>query len=938
MKNIRKIVAILAAALMLCSVLPISAFAASGDVAVDLNFDDGSNGGFERSYNENGYIVFDATTADWQNTYAYLNLKANTDYVVSFSAKANKDANLAFKINNSWVGDTVKESVAVTTDWQDYEFTVNSGELTSAIVMFASDYPAGSAPIYCIDNLKIAEYVEPAVPGKIVNGDFETGEANGWNLPQQGGVSAEAAHDGSYGVNIKGNGGWGGMLDQTIPVNAGKAYEITFWLKINATGVNVQIKDGNTSGANIAGEWVDMGKAGDWKQFTYIVRPTSDLLTINFCGSGSAAEDAYVDTVTVTELIDPSFDGYLYNGDFETGKTDSWESVWGSAQISIVEGRNGGSAMLVNAGQWNVVRQKVSVQPNTDYVVKAYGKNANNMTLLVKDSGDTTNIAQTGFASSEDFKASSLVFNSGSYSEVYICFMGNVAGSSVIVDDVMMWEKVDASNDGYLINGTFETGDINPWDNLWGSCPKAEVIKGGKDDNFALEIISGLWKHVRQTNIAVEPNTDYKITVWAKNSKGMSLLVKDGADSKDLKNVGLDAGDEWTQFTNEFNSGDYTSVIVSFMGNAEDCYGIFDNIVMEKVVPACEHEYDNACDVDCNLCYEPREVQHSVQHVEAVAATCTAMGNIEYWYCDVCGMAWLDADCTMNTNLRAVVLPMADHTYADCLDVDCDVCGAVREATGHNLTYFEAVVATNCQETSHDEYWYCENCGCYFGDAEASWQHNPAWLFTPGDCVRPEGAADCAIVPCEVCGNDVYGYGEHDVLTCQGGICSKCNAEIEGVGCQNYDTPACEDGVCYYCGGFVAGFGHENGATAPCVDGECAYGCGLTYPATEDHVDADGDDYCDNCWNHLACIDEDGDGWCDVCWSEMPVADIIYGDANGDNEINTIDLALMQQYLANWTVEFSAAAADANGDGEINTIDLALMQQYLAGWEVTLGG
>ena len=64
MKNIRKIVAILAVALMLCTMLPLSVFAAPGDVAVNCDFNDGSNGGFERSYNENGYIVFDATTDD----------------------------------------------------------------------------------------------------------------------------------------------------------------------------------------------------------------------------------------------------------------------------------------------------------------------------------------------------------------------------------------------------------------------------------------------------------------------------------------------------------------------------------------------------------------------------------------------------------------------------------------------------------------------------------------------------------------------------------------------------------------------------------------------------------------------------------------------------------------------------------------------------------
>ncbi len=102
--------------------------------------------------------------------------------------------------------------------------------------------------------------------------------------------------------------------------------------------------------------------------------------------------------------------------------------------------------------------------------------------------------------------------------------------------------------------------------------------------------------------------------------------------------------------------------------------------VEEKV---CEHEYDNACDVDCNLCGETREVTHNVVHVEAVAPTCVAMGNVEYWYCDVCGMAWLNAECTLNTNLKAVVLPTNDeHTYDDCLDADCNLCGETREP-GH---------------------------------------------------------------------------------------------------------------------------------------------------------------------------------------------------------------------------------------------------------------
>ena len=69
----------------------------------------------------------------------------------------------------------------------------------------------------------------------------------------------------------------------------------------------------------------------------------------------------------------------------------------------------------------------------------------------------------------------------------------------------------------------------------------------------------------------------------------------------------------------------------------------------------------------------------TITHVEAKDATCYENGNIEYWYCEACGQAWLDEACTLNTNLRAVVLPMAEHTYDNDFDADCNACGAIRE-------------------------------------------------------------------------------------------------------------------------------------------------------------------------------------------------------------------------------------------------------------------
>ena len=140
------------------------------------------------------------------------------------------------------------------------------------------------------------------------------------------------------------------------------------------------------------------------------------------------------------------------------------------------------------------------------------------------------------------------------------------------------------------------------------------------------------------------------------------------------------------------------------------------------VPPSCEHEYDNACDVDCNLCGETREVEHNVVAVAAKDATCYEDGNLAYWYCDVCGQAWLDEACTLNTNLKAVILPMA-HAEA---------------------TYVAAKAAT-CTENGNIEYWYCADCGQAWLDAACTLNTNlkAVILAATGHAYDDEFDADC---------------------------------------------------------------------------------------------------------------------------------------------------------------------------------------------------
>ena len=127
------------------------------------------------------------------------------------------------------------------------------------------------------------------------------------------------------------------------------------------------------------------------------------------------------------------------------------------------------------------------------------------------------------------------------------------------------------------------------------------------------------------------------------------------------------------------------------------------------IVPAAGHVYFDDCSAICDVCGEEREVSHNVIHVEAVPATCTTEGNIEYWYCDVCGMAWLDAECTLNTNLLSVKLP------ASC---------------SYGAQYVEAKEAT-CFEPGNVEYWYCANCDVYYADAACAIVTNAKNVIIP---------------------------------------------------------------------------------------------------------------------------------------------------------------------------------------------------------------
>ena len=184
------------------------------------------------------------------------------------------------------------------------------------------------------------------------------------------------------------------------------------------------------------------------------------------------------------------------------------------------------------------------------------------------------------------------------------------------------------------------------------------------------------------------------------------------------------------------------------------------------VNPTCT-EPGNSLYYTCSRCdkhFSDAEAQHEIQenswvipatghtltHHDGHEATCTEVGNIEYWTCDVCEKYYSDSEgqteiSQAQTIINALGHNLTKHPAVDptCVDMgnseyySCDRCNKyfsdaqgqnqitanswLIPATGHSTVLHEAHDAT-CTEAGNSAYYSCEHCSRYFSDAEAQHQ------------------------------------------------------------------------------------------------------------------------------------------------------------------------------------------------------------------------
>ncbi|MBO5262517.1 MAG: hypothetical protein J6B45_05675 [Clostridia bacterium] len=340
-----------------------------------------------------------------------------------------------------------------------------------------------------------------------------------------------------------------------------------------------------------------------------------------------------------------------------------------------------------------------------------------------------------------------------------------VAGSSCVVNTDGVYtiagehdydDEVGADKTTYQVDGV-----CNICGYVRGVAAVDYVYYATLEEAFAVAIANGK-QVVLAADIVLDGDVVWDLTGATFNFNGLTVTVNGSLSI---------VGGTFTQDVSEYVSDEYCTY-----KNNKNLYVVIDahtwtdaTCTAPKTCSACGategealgHSYFYPCDKVCQVCFEESnpEATHTIVHVEAVAATCTENGNIEYWYCSDCGYAWADEALTQQTNQMSVVVPATGHSYFYACDVRCEVCGEETnpEAT-HTLVHVEAVAAT-CTENGNVEYWYCSDCGSAWADEACTQVTNQrsvivpashAWYvseYQPATCI----AAGYEIYACENC-------------------------------------------------------------------------------------------------------------------------------------------------------------------------------------------
>ena len=284
-----------------------------------------------------------------------------------------------------------------------------------------------------------------------------------------------------------------------------------------------------------------------------------------------------------------SFDGYIYNGDFETGGAGAWNIP---ATYSVVAGGHDGSGycLRVAGSAYSRAYQDVNVEPNTDYRLSGWVKReagvgahyfyAKGLTVSSLETLNSTNpwhryVTPDWFWFVWDF-------NSGDNTTINVRIVIEDAASICLYDDINLRKLESSSVAGYLNNGNFETGAAGGW-LLSGN---SSVAAGGRNGSAYALKVDGAGENARQF-FRVEGMTDYRVTVYSKRVSGEGshqLRVCRAIGGAALATDTIDnATSDWEVHTVEFNTGATAQITLALEAAEGEASFLYDDVKIAKV-------------------------------------------------------------------------------------------------------------------------------------------------------------------------------------------------------------------------------------------------------------------------------------------------------------------------------------------------------------------
>ena len=743
--KLRKLIAVLATLMLFIGLLPLSMAVSAAEVGT-YDFEDGTipagwnlttagTSAVDAASAKDGNYGFHIKGSSWAEilTTACFELKDNVVYTISYDIKAaGGSGTYNLQVKNPSVpekpgagSNIVMAYPTLPTEWTTVSYTVSK----------STDYPNGYFSIlfvsqgaeFYVDNITITAGQSggsSASDAKVLNGDFETGDGTDWSVA--GGVVEML--DGDYALKATTGSRYDAVAEQIIDVEPNQDYVLTLSTKYVGAHSKAQARVHVYKGASGTSEALEgayywyIGNGWEKKQMAFNPGDNTQVRIL-------IQQHAAPDTST-------AMDGSIYYDDFVVEKVGEEPGYTGVSQKELTSGadiRVMSYNTLVDTdeanGGWSW-GQPIGNRPEKAAAAIAYylpdviGLQENNYNWHVglraalpnydyvnADVPEVQKLEASASLGKKDWMCTTMIYNKDTL---------ELIDNELIGYSVNYWGCIQRMR--YVSMALFKvkkTGELFVFTSTHFDAEKD--TKGEKMRKTQAGELAARINYYKETyGCPIISTGDYNSSYTA---EPLTLVRETAGMTSHESNRG---GIDYILFSDGVTPKYFTVVNDADLSGASDHQPIFADVALEDgftfhttcsktltkvegVAPTCEtegvaeHWICTVCEkiwADAAATQETTAeavvlapVAHTLVHMDAVEAGCHYIGNIEYWYCSVCGAHWADEALTQVTNSKNVIVP----------------------AKGGEVVAFEAI-APACHYNGRIAYWYCAECEQYWQD------------------------------------------------------------------------------------------------------------------------------------------------------------------------------------------------------------------------------